>query len=266
MPGRFASMVVPLSTLVLALGACSSGQSIQDAQPASGGSQAGGGTAQEEPEKEEQTRAPARVDPRKSGFEISLGEWAVTPETKVVRPGRITFVVTNRGTIDHGFEIEADGDHSGQGGAEGLKMETKVLRPGESVRMSADLAPGTYKIECLVDGHDDMGMEGFLEVSADAPLVSQEGAQDDEESGNANVSIESFSFSPTNLEVSPGTKVTWTNNDPTDHTVTSNDSSFSSETLAQGDTFSVRLREPGTYPYRCAVHPDMTARITVAEG
>jgi plastocyanin len=266
MPGRFASMVVPLSTLVLVLGACSSGQNIQDAQPASGGSQLGDGAAQaEEPEKEEQTITPARVDPRKGGFEISLGEWAVTPETKVVRPGRITFVVTNRGTIDHGFEIEADGDHSGQGGAEGLKMETKLLGPGESVRMSADFAPGTYKIECLVDGHDDMGMEGFLEVSADAPPVAQ-AAQDDEEAGNANVSIESFSFSPTNLEVSPGTKLTWTNNDPTDHTVTSTDSSFSSEALAQGDTFSVRLREPGTYAYRCAIHPDMNARITVAKG
>lgn len=31
-----------------------------------------------------------------------LGEWAVTPEAAAIRPGRVTFVIHNRGTMGHG--------------------------------------------------------------------------------------------------------------------------------------------------------------------
>ena len=40
---------------------------------------------------------PRRVDPRAGGLEIALGEWALTPEALVIRPGRVTFVIRNRG-------------------------------------------------------------------------------------------------------------------------------------------------------------------------
>src|SRR5688572_10040818 len=53
--------------------------------------------------------AGAKVDPRDDGLEVALGEWAVTLEAGAIRPGRVTFVVHNRGTIPHGFEIEAEG-------------------------------------------------------------------------------------------------------------------------------------------------------------
>ena len=119
--------------------------------------------------------AGAKADPRDDGLMVALGEWAVTLEAGAIRPGRVTFVVRNRGSIPHGFEIEAEGesegDSSGSGSGDGLKAETELLQPGETARLALDLHPGLYKVECLVDGHDDLGMEGFLEVRTDAPLV-----------------------------------------------------------------------------------------------
>ena len=100
---------------------------------------------------------------------------AITLEAGAIRPGPVTFVVRNGGTMIHGFEIEAeeaDGDHDHSGsGHGGLKFEGPAMSPGEVVRLPADLPPGTYTIECFVDGHDDLGMETTLVVRRDAPLV-----------------------------------------------------------------------------------------------
>jgi plastocyanin len=183
----------------------------------------------------------------------------------VIRPGRVTFVVENRGTMVHGFEIEAEGedDSSGPGsGDDGLKAETNLLRPGQTTRITLDLAPGLYKVECLVEGHDDLGMEGFLEVRRDAPLVREE-AGGPADGGQAPVAITNFSFAPAELRVTSGTEVTWTNDDPTAHTVTAEDGSFDSGTLEPGQTFSVTVEDAGPVTYRCRIHPEMTGTIAV---
>jgi plastocyanin len=209
------------------------------------------------------------VDPRDDGLEVALGEWALTLEAGAIRPGRVTFVVHNRGTIPHGFEIEAegedDGDSSGPGSGDGLKAETELLQPGETARLALDLLPGLYKVECLVDGHDDLGMEGFLEVRMDAPLVQDRSAAngtDAPDSGANDVTIRDFSFVPADLNVAPGTEVTWTNDDPAPHTVTAEDGSFDSGTLEPGQTFSVSVHGNGPVTYRCEFHPDMVGTIT----
>jgi plastocyanin len=53
-------------------------------------------------------------------------------------------------------------------------------------------------------------MTANVDVSASAPA------------GDLAISIHNFTFDPQNPSVRPGAKVTWTNNDGTDHTVTSN--------------------------------------------
>lgn len=216
-------------------------------------------------------RAGAKADPRDDGLMVALGEWAVTLEAGAIRPGRVTFVVRNRGSIPHGFEIEAEGesegDSSGSGSGDGLKAETELLQPGETARLALDLHPGLYKVECLVDGHDDLGMEGFLEVRTDAPLVRDRMAAagtDEAGSGDADdVAIADFTFAPADLEVAQGTEVTWTNDDPAPHTVTAEDGSFDSGTLEPGQTFSVSVPGNGPVTYRCEIHPDMVGTITV---
>lgn len=198
------------------------------------------------------------VDPRRRGFELGLGEWALTPEADAIRPGKVTFVISNRGTMAHGFEIELEGESSGSGSGSLFKSESRLLQPGESTRMTVSLRPAVYKIECLVDGHDDMGMEGMLVVRRDAPFVRSE-----PKAAADAVAITGFAFSPATVEVDAGTEVTWSNEDPADHTVTAFDGDFGSDALTGGDSFRHRFAEPGVYRYRCAIHPEMEGSVKV---
>jgi len=79
------------------------------------------------------------------------------------------------------------------------------------------------------------------------------------------VTIDNFNFNPQVVTVARGTKVTWVNRDDVPHTATSSDSppKFKSKALDTDDRFSFVFTQPGVYPYFCAVHPKMTAKIVV---
>jgi plastocyanin len=77
------------------------------------------------------------------------------------------------------------------------------------------------------------------------------------------VSIENFNFTPAELTVPVGTTVVWTNHDDVDHTVTASDGSFGSPSIPTDGQFTFTFTRPGTDSYFCAIHPFMTARITV---
>jgi len=205
-------------------------------------------------------QAPAgRVDPREGGFDVALGEWAVTPEARAIRPGRVTFVISNRGTMPHGFELEREGDDSDRD-----KVETRFLEPGESTRVEVDLLEGLYKLECNVEGHDDMGMETMLRVEKGAPLAAAKGGGAAKASGGpVPATIEAFVFEPARIEASAGQKVTWTNHDPAEHTVTQEGGGFDSGTMAAGATFTQKFDRPGEYRYICALHPGMKGVVVV---
>lgn len=83
--------------------------------------------------------------------------------------------------------------------------------------------------------------------------------------GNVQVAIENYAFSPAALTVAAGTKVTWTNKDTAPHTVTvsSGPVKFSSPSLQKGDTYTFTFTAAGTYSYYCAVHPSMVAKVVV---
>ena len=200
--------------------------------------------------------APAATDPRSGGLEVALGEWSVGLEAKAIRPGRVTFVVSNRGKVVHGFEIESAGSHHGDDDDD-VKLETERLRPGESTRLTLDLAPGVYEVECFVGDHDDMGMVATLTVRADAPLVSAAKAPTN------TVQIKNFAFKPALLTAKVGATVRWHNQDPAPHTATARNRSFDSKTLNRGGTYARRFTRPGTYAFICALHPQMTGKIVV---
>ncbi len=77
------------------------------------------------------------------------------------------------------------------------------------------------------------------------------------------VSIQNFAFSPASITVPVGTTVTWTNMDATAHTVTQDGGGFDSGHLAQNASFSQTFNTKGTFGYHCAIHPFMTATVTV---
>ena len=77
------------------------------------------------------------------------------------------------------------------------------------------------------------------------------------------VTISNFAFTPATITVPVGTKVTWTNQDSTDHTVTSDDGLFDSGHIATGATFSFTFTTAGTFPYHCSIHTSMTTKVIV---
>ncbi len=188
---------------------------------------------------------------------MGFGEYAITTETKAIRPGAVTLAVRNGGRLTHGLEMKAEGESSGHGGGDRFKVEEPSFGPGQSFKLTLTLTPGVYELECYVANHEELGMLTILRVGDDAPLVKQAKAD-----GNS-VDIRAFAFGPEALAVPVGTRVTWRNEDPTAHTVTSKDGSFGSDPLASGTAFSTTFDQPGEYRYFCAIHPTMEGVIRV---
>jgi glucose/arabinose dehydrogenase len=77
------------------------------------------------------------------------------------------------------------------------------------------------------------------------------------------IEIKNFSFQPGSITISPETIVTWINNDPVEHTVTSSDGLFNSGNIASGEMFNFTFSKPGSYQYQCLIHPSMVGYVIV---
>ncbi|MBV8677930.1 MAG: cupredoxin family copper-binding protein [Planctomycetaceae bacterium] len=104
---------------------------------------------------------------------------------------------------------------------------------------------------------------GGSDMAASAPRG--EGAVRPASAEPKQISIDNFRYVPDTLTVPAGTKVTWTNHDDMPHTVTSTGTpkALDSEALDTDEQFSHVFVEPGTYTYRCTVHPKMLGRVIV---
>lgn len=81
--------------------------------------------------------------------------------------------------------------------------------------------------------------------------------------GGYGVSVDNFSFAPTQASIAVGSTVTWTNRDDIPHTVVSTEQKFKSPVLDTNEQFSHRFDVAGTYKYFCSLHPKMTGQIIV---
>ena len=79
----------------------------------------------------------------------------------------------------------------------------------------------------------------------------------------ATVKIDNFAFLPATLTVTPGTTVTWKNEDDSPHRIGDKIGTFKSAALDTDDTFSHTFAAPGEYPYICTIHPYMAGKIIV---
>jgi plastocyanin len=72
-------------------------------------------------------------------------------------------------------------------------------------------------------------------------------------------------FTPSILQVAPGTEVTFANRDPIGHNV----SAWSwgqPDAMMKGDSITARFNEEGIYPFACSYHPGMTGAVVVGDG
>jgi len=80
------------------------------------------------------------------------------------------------------------------------------------------------------------------------------------------VRIDNFVFGPQALTVTPGTTVTWINQDDIPHTVVAGDRSFKSKVLDTDERFSFTFTKTGEYGYFCSLHPHMVGKVIVKAG
>lgn len=71
-------------------------------------------------------------------------------------------------------------------------------------------------------------------------------------------------YEPAEVAVKPGQVVKWKNEGAEAHTVTAEDSSFDSGSMAPGGEFEFTFSKPGTFTYTCTPHP--WAKGTVKVG
>jgi plastocyanin len=85
------------------------------------------------------------------------------------------------------------------------------------------------------------------------------------EAEGVQVVIDNFAYTPREITVAAGTRVTWVNRDDSPHTVTNTakPKAFDSGAMDTDATFAFVFAAPGTYEYFCAVHPRMTAKVIV---
>ena len=109
--------------------------------------------------------------------------------------------------------------------------------------------------------------------SSSAPATTASSASTPASSGGAgsgatvSATMKNLAFHPVAIHGKVGNTVKWTNDDGPPHNVTyvSGPKFTSSGTLNKGDTFSVKLTQPGTIHYFCSIHPFMKAIIVVTQ-
>ena len=78
------------------------------------------------------------------------------------------------------------------------------------------------------------------------------------------VTIQSYTFTPSEISIKVGETVTWTNLDSVAHNIVADDGSWGSSQLNKGDKFSFTFNQAGSYTYHCGVHPNMIGKIIVS--
>lgn len=88
-----------------------------------------------------------------------------------------------------------------------------------------------------------------------------------QQNGKATITIVDFGYTGA-LTVKPGESVTVENDDSVAHTLTDKSSKlFDTGSISGGDTGSfVAPTKPGTYPFGCTLHPEMSGVLTVGNS
>jgi plastocyanin len=155
-----------------------------------------------------------------------------------------------------------DDDHT----ATGNDFDTGVIRPGELHTILFN-EPGSFAYSCQI--HPVMvGRVEVRDASGSvpaSPVATRQATPASARPDNSAVTIVNLSFEPPQLEITVGTSVRWTNEDPLPHTATATGGEFDSGILDKGASFSHTFDAPGTYEYICAIHPNMKGSISVTD-
>lgn len=109
-----------------------------------------------------------------------------------------------------------------------------------------------------------VGATGCQYQSA-SPTTNNTSTAGTQQTGSQTVAISNFSFVPSQITITKGATITWTNNDSAPHQIVADDNSFQSGALSQGQSFQQTFDQEGTYSYHCAIHPSMKGTVIVTK-
>jgi plastocyanin len=191
------------------------------------------------------------VDPGQTGDKLRFDP----PQLSV--PAGTTLLVANVGGKPHTLTADDGSFDSGivDPGPEGGRFAGK----NASVTLSK---PGTFGFHCEIH---PAAMKGVVTVTGDAagggPAAASAGPRE------VDIGAQDFAFDPKEASVAPGGKVTVSNRGKAPHTVTLDDQPLDTGNVAPGATATLTApTEPGSYSYRCAVHPARMRGVLVVLG
>jgi plastocyanin len=116
------------------------------------------------------------------------------------------------------------------------------------------------------DDDDDADAGTVPAAEDDAADDRADGTEDGADDGTAatTVRIVDFAYDPESVEVAVGDTLEIANQDGVGHTLTLDDGSYGSGTIAAGASASQQFDDAGTFPFHCAIHPAMTGTLEVA--
>lgn len=166
-------------------------------------------------------------------------------------------------TIDRGQKITFVNRDDDPHTATGAAFDTGIMQPGEQqtiVFEEAGSFPYSCQIHPVMTGVVDV-RGGTVQPSASpaaSPFASPVAG-----GASFDVAIADFSFEPAEVTVPAGSIVMWHNTGAAPHTASAADQSFDTGIIDPGANASHAFTEAGEYPYFCAFHPSMTAKIVV---
>jgi plastocyanin len=145
----------------------------------------------------------------------------------------------------------------------GETFDSSMINPGEIYQLdTSSLELGEYQYMCIV--HPWMTASFVLEEAKEPVKVDVSIPQ-----GASIQQIGQMYYDPTDITISAGTTVVWTNNDNAAHTVTSGSleegisDDFDSGLMQPNGIFEHTFNTAGTRDYFCIVHPWMIGTVTV---
>ncbi|MBM3910862.1 MAG: copper-binding protein [Thaumarchaeota archaeon] len=145
----------------------------------------------------------------------------------------------------------------------GETFDSSMINPGETFQLdTSSLEIGEYQYLCIV--HPWMTASFVLEEAKEPVKVDVSIPQ-----GASVVQVDQIYYDPTDIRVSVGTTVVWTNNDNAVHTVTGGSleqgisGEFDSDLMPPGGIFEHTFNTAGSSDYFCLLHPWMIGTVTV---
>ncbi len=175
-------------------------------------------------------------------------------------------------TIDFNFDLAGDSSISiTKDGKDYGSDETSIDENKLAMRraMKQDVPDGTYTVNYKACWPDNSCHDGQFNFQVSRALAS--GFTDKRGQSEITIRMSEIKFTPKELRISKGTKVTWVNDEAAVHYVNTDSHpahthtpDLNSKALNKGDSYAFTFDDAGAYPYHCSAHAsNMTANIIV---